>query len=72
MLSTFGIQTMVMSFQLIHLSIVPRKILISLLAFFAETHTHNINIICDDSTFGLVIDFDEISHRAFIIQISTK
>ena len=39
---------------------------------FAETHTHNINIACDDSTFGLVIDSDETSYRAFISQISTR
>ena len=39
---------------------------------FAESHTHNINITCDDSTFGLVIDSDETSHCAFINQISTK
>ena len=39
---------------------------------FAKTHTHNINIMCDDSTFGLVIDSDETSHHAFISQISTK
>ena len=32
MASTFGIRTMVLSFQLIHLSIVPQKILIFLLA----------------------------------------
>ena len=39
---------------------------------FAETHTHNINITCDDSTFGLKIDSDETSNRAFISQISPK
>ena len=33
---------------------------------FAETHTHNINITCDNSTFGLKIDSNETSNRAFI------
>ena len=36
------------------------------------THTHNINISCDDLTFGLVIDSNETSHIAFISRISTK
>lgn len=39
---------------------------------FAETHTQNINITCDDSTFGLTIDSDETSNRAFISKISSK
>ena len=39
---------------------------------FVETHTYNIDIKCNDSTCGLVIDSDETSHHVFISQISTK
>ena len=39
---------------------------------FAETKTYNIDITCDDSTFGLVIAANETSNRAFINRISTK
>ena len=46
MSSTFGIQTVVLSFQSTYLIIVPRNISISLTSPIAETHPHNINVTC--------------------------
>ena len=39
---------------------------------FASTKTYKIYITCEDTTFGLHIEADETSNRAFIDKISTK